>query len=140
MLFRSDQRFFISTGESGGSLVFQTAADTTALTLDSSQNATFASRVNINGLVQITPSPGVDTYFGYGATYDSYITAASTGTHYLRDSGGATWWTFDKNKTFIANTGSAPAANPTGGGYLYVQGGALKYRGSSGTVTTIANA
>jgi len=27
-----------------------------------------------------------------------------------------------------------------GGGILYVQGGALKYRGSSGTVTTIAPA
>jgi len=26
------------------------------------------------------------------------------------------------------------------GGILYVEGGALKYRGSSGTVTTIANA
>jgi hypothetical protein len=39
----------------------------------------------------------------------------------------------------IAN-GTAPSANPTGGGYLYVESGALKYRGSSGTVTTIANA
>lgn len=35
---------------------------------------------------------------------------------------------------------TAPAANLTGGGYLYVEAGALKYRGSSGTVTTIANA
>ncbi|NBU93790.1 MAG: hypothetical protein EBS18_04470 [Actinobacteria bacterium] len=35
---------------------------------------------------------------------------------------------------------TAPASNPTGGGYLYVESGALKYRGSSGTVTTIANA
>lgn len=33
---------------------------------------------------------------------------------------------------------TAPASNLTGGGYLYVEGGALKYRGSSGTVTTIA--
>jgi hypothetical protein len=33
-----------------------------------------------------------------------------------------------------------PSANPTGGGILYVDAGALKYRGSSGTVTTIANA
>ena len=41
---------------------------------------------------------------------------------------------------FVANTTAAPAANPTGGGYLYVESGALKYRGSSGTVTTIANA
>ena len=40
----------------------------------------------------------------------------------------------------IANAGAVPSANPTGGGVLYVEGGALKYRGSSGTVTTIANA
>lgn len=36
--------------------------------------------------------------------------------------------------------GVAPTSNPTTGGYLYVESGALKYRGSSGTVTTIANA
>lgn len=41
---------------------------------------------------------------------------------------------------YIANTGGAPGSNPSGGGYLYVESGALKYRGSSGTVTTIANA
>ena len=35
---------------------------------------------------------------------------------------------------------TAPAANSGIGGYLYVEAGALKFRGSSGTVTTIANA
>ncbi len=40
----------------------------------------------------------------------------------------------------IQNSASIPSANPTGGGVLYVQNGALKYRGSSGTVTTIAPA
>jgi hypothetical protein len=39
----------------------------------------------------------------------------------------------------IAN-GTAPSSSPAGMGQLYVEGGALKYRGSSGTVTTIANA
>lgn len=38
---------------------------------------------------------------------------------------------------FIANA-TAPSSNPTGGGILYVEAGALKYRGSSGTVTTLA--
>lgn len=38
----------------------------------------------------------------------------------------------------IKNLTTAPAGNPTAGGILYVQAGALKYRGSSGTVTTIA--
>jgi hypothetical protein len=40
----------------------------------------------------------------------------------------------------IANATTVPTGNPTGGGVLYVEAGALKYRGSSGTVTTIANA
>jgi len=35
---------------------------------------------------------------------------------------------------------TAPASSPAGMGQLYVESGALKYRGSSGTVTTIANA
>lgn len=43
------------------------------------------------------------------------------------------------NVIFIGNS-TAPTTNPTGGGILYVQSGALKYRGSSGTVTTLANA
>jgi hypothetical protein len=43
-------------------------------------------------------------------------------------------------KTLHLANATVPTANPTGGGVLYVEAGALKYRGSSGTVTTIANA
>lgn len=39
----------------------------------------------------------------------------------------------------ISNT-TAPTTSPAGVGQLYVENGALKYRGSSGTVTTIAAA
>lgn len=38
----------------------------------------------------------------------------------------------------IQDASVAPSSNPTGGGILYSQAGALKWRGSSGTVTTIA--
>ena len=41
---------------------------------------------------------------------------------------------------FVANATTVPTTNPVGGGILYVEAGALKYRGSSGTVTTIAPA
>ena len=41
---------------------------------------------------------------------------------------------------FIPNLTTAPTGNPTGGGYMYVEGGALKYRGSSGTITTLGAA
>ncbi|MDP8928680.1 MAG: hypothetical protein M3O70_08930 [Actinomycetota bacterium] len=40
----------------------------------------------------------------------------------------------------IANATTVPTANPTAGGVLYAEGGALKWRGSAGTVTTIAAA
>lgn len=40
----------------------------------------------------------------------------------------------------IANVTTASTTNPTGGGILYTEAGALKYRGSSGTVTVIAAA
>ena len=43
-------------------------------------------------------------------------------------------------KTLHLANATVPTANPSGGGVLYVESGALKYRGSSGTVTTIANA
>jgi hypothetical protein len=38
----------------------------------------------------------------------------------------------------VANASVTPSTNPSGGGVLYVESGALKYRGSSGTVTTLA--
>ena len=41
---------------------------------------------------------------------------------------------------FIANSTVTPTANPVGGGILYVENGALKYRGSGGTVTTLGPA
>lgn len=50
--------------------------------------------------------------------------------------------TFGTSAKFVlamANA-TAPTTSPAGCGQLYVEAGALKYRGSSGTVTTIANA
>jgi hypothetical protein len=43
------------------------------------------------------------------------------------------------NTLYVSNA-TAPTTNPTGGGVLYAEGGALKWRGSSGTITTIAAA
>lgn len=41
---------------------------------------------------------------------------------------------------FLANATTVPTTNPTGGGILYCEAGALKFRGSSGTVTTLGAA
>jgi hypothetical protein len=40
----------------------------------------------------------------------------------------------------FTNVTAGPTSNPSGGGVLYAEGGALKWRGSSGTTTTIAAA
>lgn len=118
------------------------SSNTTALTLDSSQNATFAKDVIIPRPANtarklgfgwddaVTGMPAI--YYPAGASYDLDFrdTSATGSVKMTLKSGG---WLFVANST-------APAANPTGGGYLYVESGALKYRGSSGTVTTIANA
>ena len=38
----------------------------------------------------------------------------------------------------MANATTVPTTNPTGGGVWWIEAGALKYRGSAGTVTTLA--
>lgn len=92
---------------------------------------------------------------GIAASGDTYIHEASANTLVLV-SGGASQLTLTSTNialftasgsfgsgsgvVFVANRATAPTTNPTGGGILYVESGALKFRGSSGTVTTIANA
>ncbi len=52
-----------------------------------------------------------------------------------------TKWAHSKTGvTFMANASTVPAADPTAGGYVYVEGGALKFRGTAGTITTVAAA
>jgi hypothetical protein len=53
---------------------------------------------------------------------------------------GATSFGTSAAKVLGLANATAPSTSPAGMGQLYVENGALKYRGSSGTVTTIANA
>jgi hypothetical protein len=50
--------------------------------------------------------------------------------------GVSSWGTSAANVIGIAN-GTAPSTSPASMGQLYVEAGALKYRGSSGTITTL---
>lgn len=69
---------------------------------------------------------------GGGATDTLTITAGNVGL------GTTTEFGSGLGVLGIANATTAPTANPSGGHVLYAQAGALKGRGSSGTVTTIA--
>jgi hypothetical protein len=72
---------------------------------------------------------------GNAITFTQAMTLDASGNFLL---GGTT--TPGARVMYIANATTVPASNPSGGGVMYVEGGALKYRGSSGTVTTIAPA
>lgn len=67
-------------------------------------------------------------------------TSQTADTIQMQDIAGNLKFAVTKDAWLAIYNSTAPAANATGGGYLYVEAGALKYRGSSGTVTTIANA
>ena len=54
--------------------------------------------------------------------------------------GGVVSWGTSANHVIGIANGTAPSTSPAGMGQLYVESGALKYRGSSGTVTTVAAA
>ena len=108
---------------------------TDMLSFDSSSNATFAGKVTAS-----------DSGFAL-ASGGSLL--HSSGTVYLSGPSGLVLRTgstpspritIDTAGVLLVANGTAPGSNPTNGGYLYVESGALKYRGSSGTVTTIANA
>jgi hypothetical protein len=106
------------------------------------------------GRLVVRDAGGNDSYFGLGATNDIYLSTGASGVHYFRKAAASAAMTLDAvgnlliglatagttaAKTIQIANGTAPTANVTGG-QLYVEAGALKYRGSSGTVTTIANA
>ena len=108
--------------------------NTTALTLDTSQNATFAGEVTATKFLYIPGGSATGTTKLY-----VNVPTGQTGdcVRFLKNDADL-WKLLPAGTVFMANS-SAPAT-PTGGGYLYVESGALKYKGSSGTVTTIANA
>lgn len=106
--------------------------------------ATPTTKLDIVGNYLYIHNGATEGYIGYG----TLLTGASAGSLAVRSDGGAlafgvgsvAMFLLDSNGNMtIKNSGGAPAT-PTGGGVLYVDSGALKYKGSSGTVTTIAAA
>jgi len=103
---------------------------------------------------------GFKTGIGMGANpemfYQSQGGTSSGHLFYTSNNATATlrmWLTYDGNlllNTTATGTGSGvlgmlnasvvPSTNPASGGVIYIEAGALKYRGSAGTITTLAAA
>ncbi|MFZ9725623.1 MAG: beta strand repeat-containing protein [Ilumatobacteraceae bacterium] len=69
-----------------------------------------------------------------------YYGGSAAGRHIFRSNGYAARLTIESDGVVRIFNAPAPSSNPSGSGFLYVENGALKYRGSSGTVTNIADA
>lgn len=74
---------------------------------------------------------------GDSASHMFFLDATSTTENIaLLTTAAPNWQTGDKI-LFIGDADTVPTGNPTSGGFLFSEGGALKWRGSGGTVTTI---
>ena len=136
---------------SGSNLGASTVSGTTSVPAQASFTARSAGTVGL--VVKAAASPQVD-YFTVYQSNGSTIVMQLTGAGNLAVNTGGVRGVYlaaaDVSTTSIvsnATTGHVVMKNisttpntPTGGGVLYVDAGALKYKGSSGTVTTIANA
>jgi hypothetical protein len=76
---------------------------------------------------------------GNAITFTQAMSLTSGGDLWLGATSTSVYEKFVLNGRVYLTNQSAPGT-PTGGGVLYVEGGALKYKGSSGTVTTLAAA
>jgi len=141
--------FTAPSGTAGNAISF-----TQAMTLDASGRlligtatpylkvTTKGDGIGPNGFGIVGPTASTGAYFGtISAAADDDFEIWSERNGYLRfgtNNAERARITADGNIQ-IGNTSAAPTTNPPAG-VLYVEAGALKYRGSSGTVTTIANA
>ena len=95
---------------------------------------TSASTINVSGSAAINGNLAVNgsTTINNNANINGAINLS--GNLFLSNSSF-----MDGFKIFIANSAS-PGSLPVNGGFIFVSGGALKYMGASGTITTIAPA
>jgi hypothetical protein len=82
-------------------------------------------------------NPAIQAYLGDATTVNALLLNPAGGGLMI---GATTGTGLVSNSVMIGNVSAAPSTNPVGGGILYVEAGSLRFRGSSGTVTTIAAA
>ena len=131
-----------------GQLRFRTGTDTTnkddgRMEIRLWENGSAAFRLLMNEEETVFNSSGNDYDFrvqGDTLTHAIYLDASASTENIALLAGSAPNWQSMDGGVFIANASTVPTGNPSGGGFLYVENGAVKYRGSSGTVTPLGAA
>ncbi|OFV83727.1 MAG: hypothetical protein A2W26_03565 [Acidobacteria bacterium RBG_16_64_8] len=133
-----------STWVNGGAVrvaaaeTWTTSANGTMVSLSTITTGTtgpLTGRWLVDGGGRFRPSTEFDNTYDLGSTAGRVRTVYATAINIGADStaGGSF-------EVFLANSTTIPSANPSGGGVLYVSSGALIYRGSSGSLTTLGAA
>jgi hypothetical protein len=128
--------------------IYATTGSNSKVALETYGKIECSSTARISGQSNPTSGAGLELLYGsvgqsYALSYDRDVGAYKPLILAAKNVGiGHSMVTFGTNAQYviaIAN-GIAPTTSPANTGQLYVESGALKYRGSSGTVTTIAPA
>jgi hypothetical protein len=100
-----------------------------------SAKITLTDGLSNNGYIVYSNESGVPT-LGLGVGSAQQLVVNSSGNVGV----GVTAFGTSAAKVLGLANATAPSTSPAGMGQLYVESGALKFRGSSGTITTIAAA
>lgn len=128
--------------QTGGSVQMRASTSSASATI-AGVSGTLSSSSGVQNALLVNPTFNQSGTGGYVALLVNVTeTATGSGAKKLLDLavGSASKHSVDNTgAVFMANVASPPAT-PTGGGVLYVEAGALKFKGSGGTVTTLGAA
>lgn len=127
----------ISAGNSGGSSGRGGKIVLKSGTGNAGSSGTFPSKITLESGDSLNQGNLILQVGSYNSTQGLISLQSNPGGVNLGIGVGVTLIQSPLNLIMITNTTADPAT-PSGGGYLYVKSGALKYIGSSGTITTIA--
>jgi len=121
-----------------------TLSNFTAMMVESisDNSAWYALRTNAGRVIFNDSGSDYSDFLIEGDTLSHMFATDATGTTEnvaLLASGMPNWQAMDRG-LYVGNSSGTPTGNPSGGGFLYAVSGALTWRGSSGSVTTIAAA
>ncbi len=136
------------SGNSVGQLRFMSGADTVnkddgRMYIRLAIGGTLYRRFSSDETETLINEDGADLDFrvaGDTLTHALFLDASAATENIALLTGSAPNWQSMDGGMFLGNASTIPTGNPSSGGFLFVEAGALKFRGSSGTVTTLAAA
>jgi len=146
VIVRNSPQVLVATVTAGtlamsNSLVFPSTNSGNAVTTSAGTAITLS---NLNILIPTGANVARVSLSGFYSIIDVVFDKPNSTLVALSGTGGSTgsidYFQYINADRFLMQNGTAPAANLTGGGIIYVEAGALKYRGSSGTITTLGAA